>query len=152
DTAGGGRFLREFLEHCLRGTNHATGQKGTPLDFVSFHAKGAPRFVNGRVQMGIANHLRNIDSAFAVIASFPELKGKPVVIGEPAPEGCAACSAQVYPQTGSRNGALSASYPAASFARKHALAAKHGVNPEGAPTGPFKFEGQPYFAGFRSLA
>ena len=42
DTAGGGRYLREFLEHCLRGTNHATGEKGTPLDFVAFHAKGAP--------------------------------------------------------------------------------------------------------------
>jgi xylan 1,4-beta-xylosidase len=40
DTAGGGRYLREFLEHCLRGTNFATGQRGTPLDFISFHAKG----------------------------------------------------------------------------------------------------------------
>ncbi|MDQ3813006.1 MAG: beta-xylosidase, partial [Armatimonadota bacterium] len=27
DTAGGGgRFLRDFLEHCLRGANHATGE------------------------------------------------------------------------------------------------------------------------------
>jgi hypothetical protein len=31
-----------FLDHCLRGTNHATGKIGTPLDFVAFHAKGAP--------------------------------------------------------------------------------------------------------------
>jgi xylan 1,4-beta-xylosidase len=152
DTAGGGRYLRSFLEHCLRGTNHATGQGGTPLDFVSFHAKGAPRLVNGRVQMGIANQLRAIDSSFAVIASFPELKGKPVVIGESDPDGCAACSAQVYPQNGYRNGALYASYTAASFARKHDLAAKHGVNLDGALTWAFEFEDQPYFAGFRTLA
>ncbi len=43
DTAGsGGRFTRDFLEHCLRGTNYATGKIGTPLDFISFHAKGSP--------------------------------------------------------------------------------------------------------------
>jgi xylan 1,4-beta-xylosidase len=152
DTAGGGRYLREFLEHCLRGTNYATGQKGTPIDFVAFHAKGAPRFVDGRVQMGIANQLRVIDSSLAIIASFPELKGKPIVIGESDPDGCAACSANVYPQNGYRNGVLYASYTAASFARKHDLAARHGVNLEGALTWAFEFEDQPYFAGFRTLA
>jgi xylan 1,4-beta-xylosidase len=44
------------------------------------------------------------------------------------------------------------SYTAASFARKHDLADKHGVNFEGALTWAFEFEDQPYFAGFRSLA
>jgi xylan 1,4-beta-xylosidase len=152
DSAGGGRFLREFLEHCLRGTNHATGAKGTPLDFIAFHAKGAPRFVDGHVRMGIAEQLRTIDSSFAIIASFPELKNKPIVIGESDPDGCAACSAEVYPQNRYRNGALYASYTAASFARKHDLAARHGVNLEGALTWAFEFEDQPYFAGFRVLA
>ena len=41
------------------------------------------------------------------------------------------------------------SYTAASFARKHDLADKHGVNLEGALTWAFEFEDQPYFAGFR---
>ena len=46
DVAGsGGTFMRDFLAHCLHGTNHATGQIGTPLDFVSFHAKGAPKTI-----------------------------------------------------------------------------------------------------------
>lgn len=41
DTAGdGGKFMQDFLEHCLRRTNYATGRIGTPLDFISFHAKG----------------------------------------------------------------------------------------------------------------
>jgi xylan 1,4-beta-xylosidase len=152
DTAGGGRYLRDFLTHCVRGTNFATGQRGTPIDFMSFHAKGAPRLVDGHVQMGIANQLRAIDSSFAIIASFAELKGKPIIIGESDPDGCAACSAQVYPQNAYRNGPLYASYTAASFARKHDLAQKHGVNLEGALTWAFEFEDQPYFAGFRSLA
>ena len=102
--------------------------------------------------MGIANHLQTIDSAFGIIASFPELKGTPIVIGESDPDGCAACSAQVYPQNAYRNGALYASYTAASFARKHDLAAKHDVNLEGALTWAFEFEDQPLFAGFRVLA
>jgi len=151
DTAGGagGKFLGGFLEHCLRGTNYATGKTGTPIDFLAFHAKGAPKYLDGHVQMGIANQLRTIDGAMAVIASFPELKQKPIVIGESDPEGCAACQG---PQLGYRNGTMYSSYTAASFARKHDLAEKHGVNLEGALTWAFEFEDQAYFAGFRALA
>jgi len=84
----------------------------------------------------------------AVVATFPELKTKPIVIGESDPEGCAACQG---PQLGYRNGTMYSSYTAASFARKHDLAAKHGVNLEGALTWAFEFEDQPYFAGQRVL-
>jgi xylan 1,4-beta-xylosidase len=149
DTAGGGRYLREFLEHCLRGKNHATGDRGTPLDFVSFHAKGAPTFVQGHVRMGIANQLRTINENFGIIASFPELKSKPVVIGESDPDGCAACQG---PQLAYRNTTMYSSYTAASFARKHDLAEKHEINLEGALTWAFEFEDQPFFAGFRVMA
>jgi xylan 1,4-beta-xylosidase len=150
DSAGsGGRWTREFLEHCLRGTNHATGKVGTPLDFLSFHAKGAPSFVDGHVRMGIANQLRTIDDGFRLVASFPELKGKPIIIGESDPDGCAACQG---PQLGYRNGTMYSSYTAASFARKHDLAERAGVNLEGALTWAFEFEDQPFFAGFRVLA
>jgi len=154
DTAGsGGEFTRDFLEHSLRGRNDATGEIGTPLDFISFHAKGAPRFVEdtatGHVRMGIAEQLRTIDDGFKIVASFPELKDKPIIIGESDPEGCAACQG---PQLAYRNGTMYSSYTAASFARKHDLAARHGVNLAGALTWAFEFEDQPYFAGFRSLA
>jgi xylan 1,4-beta-xylosidase len=150
DAAGsGGRFTRAFLEHCLRGTNYVTGRIGTPLDFIAFHAKGTPVYTNEHVRMGIANHLRTIDDGFRIVASYPELKGKPIVIGESDPEGCAACQG---PQLAYRNGTMYSSYTAACFARKHDLADRHGVNLEGALTWAFEFEDQPYFAGFRSLA
>lgn len=150
DTAGGGgQFLRDFLEHCLTGTNYANGETGTPLDFVAFHAKGQPSFVDGHVRMGIANHLRDIDGAFEIIASYPELKDVPIVIGESDPEGCAACQG---PQLGYRNGTMYSSYTAASFVRKLDLATRRGVNLEGALTWAFEFEDQPFFAGFRALA
>ncbi|HMP81764.1 MAG TPA: beta-xylosidase [Verrucomicrobiota bacterium] len=150
DSAGsGGQWSRNFYEHCLRGTNYATGKIGTPLDFVAFHAKGSPSYTNNHVRMGIANHLRVIDDGFGLVASFPELKNTPIVIGESDPEGCAACQG---PSFSYRNGTVYSSYTAASFARKHDLADKHGVNFEGALTWAFTFEDQPYFAGFRQLA
>ena len=150
DSAGpGGQFSRGFLEHCLRGKNYATGETGTPIDFISFHAKGSPSFVDGHVRLGMANQLRNINDGFAMVASFPELKNKPIVIGESDPDGCAACQG---PQLGYRNGTMYSSYTAASFARKYQLADKHGVNLEGALTWAFEFEDQPYFAGFRVMA
>src|SRR6476659_1474761 len=54
------RMLREFLEHSLRGTNFATGRTGSPVDYIGFHAKGAPRVVDGHVRMGVINQLRAI--------------------------------------------------------------------------------------------
>lgn len=151
DVAGsGGDFTRGFLEHTLRGENSATGATGGPeLDFVSFHAKGAPRYVDDHIRMGIANQLQAIDNGFAIVASYPELKDKPIIIGESDPEGCAACQGDMFSY---RNGTVYSSYTAASFARKHDLADKHGVNLQGALTWAFTFEDQAYFAGFRQLA
>ncbi|WP_198953748.1 GH39 family glycosyl hydrolase [Rhodopirellula sp. MGV] len=97
DSAGdGGNWTRKFLDHCLHGTNYATGEKGTPIDFVSFHAKGAPRFIDGHIQMGIANQLRTIDDGFRIVASFPELKSTPIVIGESDPEAAPPAKAQCF--------------------------------------------------------
>jgi xylan 1,4-beta-xylosidase len=150
DAAGsGGRWTRNFIEHCLRGTNYATGKIGTPLDFISFHAKGSPVYTNDHVRMGIATQLRGIEDGFRIVASYPELKNTPIVIGESDPEGCAACQG---PQLGYRNGTMYSSYTAASFARKWELARTTGVNLDAALTWAFTFENQPFFAGFRQIA
>jgi xylan 1,4-beta-xylosidase len=108
---------------------------------VSFHAKGAPICTNGHVRMGIANQLRTIRDGFQIVASFPELKSKPIVIGESDPEGCAACQG---PSLAYRNGTMYSSYTAAVFARHWELAERYGVNLEGALTWAFEFEDQPY--------
>lgn len=150
------KFLRDFLEHCLRGKNAATGKTGTPLDYIGFHAKGAPRVVtqgaDNHVRMGISNQLKAISNGFQIVASFPEFRNTPIVIGESDPEGCAACSSRVYPQNGYRNGTMYSSYTAAQIARTYELADLHCVNLLGAVTWAFEFEDQPYFDGFRDLA
>lgn len=146
------KFLQDFLEHVVRGKNYATGKTGSPIDYIGFHAKGSPKVVEGHVQMGISNQLRSVSRGFEIVASFPELKHLPIIIGESDPEGCAACSVRFHPQNGYRNGTMYSSYTAASFARKYDLAARHQVNFEGAVTWAFEFEDQPYFDGFRDLA
>jgi xylan 1,4-beta-xylosidase len=147
------QILRNFLEHTLRGTNYATGKIGSPLDYVGFHAKGAPTVMpDGHVRMNVANQLRAIANGFSIAASFPELAKTPIIIGESDPEGCAACPVRTNPSNGYRNGTMYSSYTAEQLARTYELADLYKVNLVGAVTWAFEFEGQPYFDGFRDLA
>ena len=107
------------------------------------------RIVDGHVRMGIANQLRTIDDGFRIVASFPELKTKPIVIGESDPEGCAACQG---PQLAYRNwhdvfqlhgGQLRPQARSGRTARRQSRRrADLGV----------RVRGPAYFAGFRALA
>ena len=145
-------FMKAFLDHVVNGKNYVTGKKGSPLDLITFHAKGEPKLVNGMVQMNMGKQLRDIDAGFKIVASYPTLKHLPIIIGESDPEGCAACSEDFNPQNAYRNGTMYSSYTAASFARKYELAENSGVNLKGAVTWAFEFENQPWFRGFRDLA
>jgi xylan 1,4-beta-xylosidase len=138
-------YLTDFMNHVKAA--------GTPDDFLSFHAKGSPSFIDdgqgkGHVRMGIGTHLKVADGEFAQIAADPVFRQKPVIIGESDPEGCAACQG---PANAYRNGTMYSSYTAASFPRLQALAERRGVKLEGLITWAFEFEDQPYFAGFRQL-
>ena len=145
-------YLKQFLEHCARGNNNATGKAGAPLDFITFHAKGQPKVVEGRVQMGLAANLRDADEGFKIVASFPQFAKLPIILSESDPEGCAACSAHGYPQNAYRNGALYPAYTATSIRNMLDLADRYHSNFEGFLTWAFEFENQPYFDGFRTLA
>ncbi|UFH52086.1 GH39 family glycosyl hydrolase [Spirosoma sp. KNUC1025] len=149
---GSQKFFKAFMDHVVKGTNYVTGNVGTPIDFITFHAKGAPKVVNGAVQMNMGTQLRDIDKGFEIVASYPSLKNLPIIIGESDPEGCAACSEDLHPQNAYRNGTMYSSYTAASFARKYDLAESRGVNLAGAVTWAFEFEDQAWFRGFRDLA
>jgi len=146
------KYLTDFIEHCLRGKNYATGKTGTPLQYIGFHAKGAPELVDGHIRMNIGAQLKDIQRGFEAINSFPELKNIPVIIGECDPEGCAACSEKREPKYGYRNGTMYSSYTASSFARIYELMDQYQVNLKGAVSWSFEFEDQEWFAGFRDLA
>jgi xylan 1,4-beta-xylosidase len=147
------KFLRGFLDHVVSGKNYVTGKTGTQIDFIAFHAKGKPELQGDSiVLMNLGTQLRDISKGFEIVASYPTLKEKPIVIGESDPEGCAACSVRDYPANAYRNGTLYSSYTAAAFARKYELADSFGINFKGAVTWAFEFENQPWFNGYRDLA
>lgn len=145
-------FLKAFLSHCAEGKNYATGGRGAPLDFISYHAKGSPQAMDGHVRMGIARNLQDVDEGLKIISSYAKFRELPVILSESDPEGCAACSARIYPQNAYRNGPLYASYTAAAMKSILDLSAKDGVNVAGMLTWAFEFEAQPYFDGLRTLA
>ena len=151
-TGGGSRYLDAFIKHCLSETNYATGKIGSPLDAVLFHAKGAPKVVNGIVVMNLRTEMRNVEANYKVIAKYQQLKNIPVIIGEFDPEGCAACGMSTNPENAYRNGTMYSSYTAASFARLYELTDQYKINLLGAVSWSFEFENQPWFAGFRDLA
>lgn len=148
----GAKFMEAFIRHCISGKNYVTGKTGSPLDFIAFHAKGSPSVVDGHVRMNMGRQLRDIHNGFKMVASFPEIKHLPIIIGESDPEGCAACGMHTNPENAYRNGTMYSSYTAASFARKYALADSLNVRLLGAVSWSFEFENQPWFYGFRDLA
>jgi xylan 1,4-beta-xylosidase len=149
---GAQRWLNAFVKHCFSDTNYVTKKIGAPVDAFLFHAKGAPRLIDGHVRMNMGTQLRDIEAGFKLVASWPQLKNIPIIIGESDPEGCAACGMHTNPENAYRNGTMYSVYTAASFARKYALADQYKVNFKGAVSWSFEFENQPWFFGFRDLA
>src|SRR5579871_729257 len=145
-------FLRAFLDHCAHGKNYDNGRNGSQLDFISFHPKGSPQWKGDHVEMGISHQLGAIEEGFRIVASFPEWRNTPIILGESDPEGCAACSAKDYPQNGYRNGPLYGTYTVEVLNNVLTLARSERANFVGAVTWAFEFENQPPFAGFRELA
>ncbi|MFN2977000.1 GH39 family glycosyl hydrolase [Terriglobus aquaticus] len=144
-------FLKGFLEHVNTGKSSANG-KPLPLDFISFHAKGQPTIVDGKVIMGISSELTDVDHGFQLVSTFPRFRTLPIILSEADPEGCAACSSKVNPANNYRNGTLYPAYTAAAYKRLFQLQDKYRVNLLSMLSWSFEFEGRDYFEGFRSLS
>jgi xylan 1,4-beta-xylosidase len=138
------KFLDDFLAQVAA--------KKSPLDFISFHAKGQPRIQGGEVVMGVGKELNDVDKGFAIVAKYKQFKKRPIILSEADPEGCAACSMKVNPANAYRNGTLYPAYTAAAYKRLFELADRHGVNLLSMLSWSFEFEGKDYFEGFRSLS
>jgi xylan 1,4-beta-xylosidase len=145
------KYLRDFLSHVQSERSAASGGK-VPLDFISFHAKGAPHSSEGTVTMGLNHELTDVDLGFEIVASFPQFKHLPIILSEADPEGCAACSARNNPANNYRNGTLYPAYTAAAFKALLDLEGRHGVNLISMLSWSFEFEDHDYFEGFRDLA
>ncbi len=145
------KFMQDFLNHISSGQSAADG-KAVPLDFLSFHVKGLPKIVDGKVTMSIAHELTDADKGFKIIASYPKFKHLPIILSEADPEGCAACSSKVNPANNYRNGTLYPAYTAAAYKGLFELQDLHHVNLLSMLSWSFEFENKDYFEGFRSLS
>jgi xylan 1,4-beta-xylosidase len=105
--------------------------------------------VDGHVVMSVGTQLRAVERGMKVIASYPEWKNKPIILGESDPEGCGAC---LSAQNGYRNGPLYGASVTEATMRTYELARKYGLTVQGAVTWAFEFEDQPAFASLRALA
>jgi xylan 1,4-beta-xylosidase len=144
-------YLEDFLAHCAKNKSDATGGP-IPLDFISFHVKGSPNVISNHVQMGLDRELNNASAGFDIINKFPQFVKLPIILSEADPEGCAACSARLYPPNAYRNGPLYPSYTAAAMKGLFELADRDHVNLLAMLTWAFEFEDKPYFDGYRTLA
>jgi xylan 1,4-beta-xylosidase len=148
----GGSFLPQFLEHCATGTNAVTGNIGTRLDLVTFHAKGSVGITAGHVEMDLGNQLRLHRAGFKAVAAVPQFKQTPIYITEADPDGCAACPVSDTPADAYRTSPAYGAYELAMMKHSLELEAEVGVKLGGLLTWAFTFPGTPYFAGYRTLA
>ena len=135
----------------------ARGQRQEPRDRRDRHADGLPVLprqgaarvsLTGHVRMGMAVQLKDIATGFQKIAAVPELKGKPIVIGENDPKAARpAPPAERLPQ---RHDVLRVlrRQPQAHLAAGRAPWRQPGRR---ADLG-LHLEDQPWFAGYRQLA
>jgi xylan 1,4-beta-xylosidase len=147
-----GAFLTQFLEHCAAGENAVTGERGTRLDLVTFHAKGGVAVEGDHVAMNLGNQLRLHRAGFRAVAAFPGFKQLPIYITEADPDGCAACPADFIAGSAYRTSTAYGAYEVAMMKRSLELEAAEGVNLAGVLTWAFTFPETPYFAGYRVLA
>jgi len=150
----GHEFLRGFLAHCAR--------RRTPLDFVSFHTKGA-RFTPWRVYGPLGGPaptrqspsslkmLREVRAALDAVAAHPEFGDLPCIVDE--------CDASVPAHWGVydnanfayRNTEYFAVFQCKLMKKLLDLDARGGARVHQATTWSFYFEGERFFEGTRSL-
>jgi xylan 1,4-beta-xylosidase len=149
------QFLRSFLQHVTSGVNHLTGQIGTRIDFISYHAKGGsfPRDPEAaKSTPSLHTLLSNVEAGLDVIGDFPELGKMEVILSECDPDGWAAGTIHDNPNLQYRNTEYYASYVAGSVNQLVDRAASTGAQIDGMLTWAFLFEDRGYFEGFRTLS
>lgn len=148
-------FLRAFLDHCVNGTNAVTGEQGTRLDYISFHAKGGGYSANAAATKQtptIYTVVGNVAASLQVVEEFSQLKGREIILTECDPDGWAAGTIHDNVNLFYRNTEYYASYVASTV--NHLIDLKVGdhFRVDGMLTWAFQFEGRPYFEGFRTLS
>ncbi|KAB8286979.1 glycosyl hydrolase family 39 [Bifidobacterium ramosum] len=150
---GSRALMRTFLAHCREGRNRCTGETGTRLDFITFHAKGS--WLPGddtaaKSVPSVGSLVHQVDLALDVIAE-EGFGDREVVISEADPDGWAAGGIADNPNMRFRNTEYYASYVAATYTRLHELCVRRNVTVRPLAWA-FMFPQEECFAGTRTFA
>lgn len=114
-----GQFLDKFLNHCVNGTNFFTGERGTILDFLSFHVKGGGYRADPKHRKqappSVKRILRDVQTGYEIINKYEGLNQLECILSEIDPDGWAAGGAWDNINLNFRNTEYYASFVAASF-------------------------------------
>ncbi len=147
------RFLRSFLEHISNGTNDYSGEKGTRIDFISFHTKGGIYDFNALAEKqlpSVQTFLRNVKVQTDIIREygFGELE---CVLSEADPDGWAAGGRYDNFNLNFRNTEYYASYVMSAYKNLYDLAERQRMDIRPLAWA-FMFEGERCFEGTRSFS
>lgn len=148
-------YLERFLAHVSAGRNRCTGGIGSPLDFVTFHAKGGGYAADpsGRREPppSVGKLLGAVRHGREVISRFPAFRDLECVLSECDPDGWAAGGAWDNVNLAFRNTEYYASWVACAFDRILAFGAAERWDVK-ALTWAFLFVGERCFEGTRSFS
>ena len=144
--------MTQFLEHCATGTNAVTGETGTRLDLVTFHAKGGVAITSTTTSRWTsATSSASPCRLRSGRGLSPDSSRTPIYITEADPDGCAACPASSIAGTAYRNSTAYGAYEIAMMKRTLELEAEVGVKLGGCSRGRSRSRNA-LFAGYRALA
>jgi len=146
-------WLDQFLDHCVNGTNYLTGSRGTRIDFISFHAKGAGYNFDVRYKKqlpSIKRLLSQVQLGLEIIDKYPALKGLECILSEVDPDGWAAGGRFDNPNLNFRNTEYYPSYVVTAFTKLTELAEKYNRELK-LLTWAFMFRGERCFEGTRTF-
>jgi xylan 1,4-beta-xylosidase len=148
-------YLDGFLKHCAEGTNFHSGEKGTALDFITFHVKGggyrADPLHRKQRPPSVKQILRDVANGYAIISKYPGYEKLECILSEIDPDGWAAGGAWDNVNLNFRNTEYYASFVAASFDKVSKFAKEKGWDLK-LQTWAFMFAGERCFEGTRTFS
>ncbi len=117
-------FLEKFLDHCSNGINFVTGEKGTRLDYITFHTKGGGYAFSLNAEKetpSVKKLVEQVKTGVEVIAKYG-YGDREVVLSEADPDGWAAGGRFDNINMNFRNTEYYATYVASSYHHTEMLA------------------------------
>lgn len=146
------KFFRFFLNHCRDGANFCTQEKGTRLDFITFHVKGggfpfemhAPKAVPS-----VESLVHQVKLGLDIITEYG-YQDREVVLSEADPDGWAAGGVYDNANMVFRNTEYYATYVASAYEKIDRLGGQYGIRIRPLAWA-FMFPGERCFEGTRTF-